>query len=75
MTLTTAGQVERDRVENLEELLHGLDEWQRTLRDSVGDTKSMAGKRWLDLTTNTLERIAELDDDLHVADLGDQRRW
>ena len=68
MTLTTAGQVERDRVENLEELLHGLDEWQRTLRDSVGDTKGMAGKRRLDLTTNTLERIAELDDDLHVAD-------
>lgn len=68
MTLTTAAQVERDRLENLEELLHDLGEWQRSLQDSLGDTKSLAGKGWLDLTKETLRRIAELDDELHVAD-------
>lgn len=68
MTLTTAAHVERDRIENLEELLHGLGTWQRSLRDSLGDRKSLAGQGWLDLTADTLKRIAELDDDLHVAD-------
>jgi transcriptional regulator with XRE-family HTH domain len=68
VTLTTAAQVERDRFENVEELLHELGEWQRSLRDSLGDTKNLAGQGWLDVTRETLSRIAELDDDLHVAD-------
>jgi transcriptional regulator with XRE-family HTH domain len=68
VTLSTAAQVERDRLENIEELLHELDEWQRSLEDSLGDTKSLAGKGWIDRTADTLRRIAELDDELHVAD-------
>lgn len=68
VTLTTAAQVARDRLENIEELLHELGEWQRSLEDSLGDTKSLAGAGWLDRTADTLRRISGLDDDLHVAD-------
>jgi len=68
VTLSTGAHLERDRLENVEELLHDLGEWQRSLQDSLGDTKSLAGTGWLDLTKDTLRRIAELDDELHVGD-------
>lgn len=66
--MPTAAQVERDRLENIEELLHELGEWQRSLHDSFGNTTGLAGKRWLALTKDTLRRVAELDDELHAVD-------
>lgn len=66
--MPTAAQVERDRLANIEELLNELGEWQRSLQDSLGDTKSLAGKGWLKLTKDTLRRVAELDDELRTAD-------
>jgi uncharacterized protein (DUF2384 family) len=68
VTLTTAAQLERDRLENIEELLQELREWQRSLQDSLGDTKSLAGTGWLELTKDTLRRVAELDEELHEVD-------
>jgi transcriptional regulator with XRE-family HTH domain len=68
VTLPTAEHAERDRLENAEELLTELGEWQRSLQDSLGDAKSLAGNGWLDRTKDTLRRIAELDDELHAAD-------
>ena len=66
--MPTAAQVEQDRLQNIEELLNELSEWQRSLEASLGDTKSLAGKGWLARTKDTLRRIAEVDDELHVAD-------
>jgi transcriptional regulator with XRE-family HTH domain len=68
VTLPTAAHVEQERLENIEEVLHELGEWQRSLQNSLGDTKNLAGRGWLDLTKDTLRRIAELDDELHVVD-------
>jgi hypothetical protein len=68
VTLPTPEHAERDRLENVEELLKELGEWQRSLQDSLGDAKSLAGNGWLDRTKDTLRRIAELDDELHAAD-------
>jgi len=68
VTLPSTAHGERDRLDNIEELLHELNDWQRSLQDSLGDKRRLAGNGWLDLTNDTLRRIAELDDDLHVVD-------
>lgn len=69
VTLPTATHADQAHVDNIEELLRELEEWRAALVESLGDAASgLAGEAYVQRGQETIRRIADLDDDLHVAD-------
>jgi hypothetical protein len=69
VTLTTAARLERDRLENLEELMQELDEWKTALLESLGDAaKGLTDQAYRQRVQDTLRRLVAMDDELHAAD-------
>ena len=69
VTLPTAMHHEEERLENIQELLHELDDWKTALVESLGDAaKGLADQAYRQRVEETISRLVRLDDELHSAD-------
>jgi len=69
VTLPTATDPERDRLETIDELNHEVEEWKRSLLASLGDVAGgVTDEAHRQRFQETVDRLLHLDDELHEAD-------
>ena len=67
--MSAATHHEEERLENIQELMHELDEWKIALVESLGDAATgLADQAYRQRAEDTIRRLVLLDDELHSAD-------